>query len=496
MATPDVRPPDLTIAIGPLRRAVRIATARLRFLVVFLVVFLVIGGWETIRTYWSRWTAGATSEPVTSSDTDFFCPMDPGVLSDWPSKCPICNMTLVRRQKGDAVPLPDGVVARMQFTPYRLWLGGIRTATVDYAPLARTFDLPGTISVPNVGHYRVEAQVFADELAWIKPGQKADVSSIGDHLATPLKALAREITPGPAEPGAQARVVLELEGRPESLRAGDRVLVRFSSPVEDIEPFRKLPSTPPALALNEPRRVYACMDHPDVVRESPGRCPRDQSELMARALRTNQRVRWWCPMHPDVTADRPNEKCQKCGGMVLVPRVLSFRLPGTVLSVPCSAVIDDGSRSLVYVERGAGMFDGTIVTLGPRCGESFPVVSGLEPGDRIAATGGFLIDAETRLNPSLAASYFGAGERTPSASKSTTEEEWLQGLREADRPLAVRQKVCPITGKALGSMGVPVRLELQGRTVFLCCDGCTDAMQSNPDKYLKKLSNKAGEGHP
>src|SRR4051794_36212578 len=101
MATPDDRPLDRPAAAGIIRRAARIATARLRFLAVFLVVFLVIGGWETIQTYWARLTAGAASEQVISSDTDFFCPMDPGVLSDWPSKCPICNMTLVRRQKGD-----------------------------------------------------------------------------------------------------------------------------------------------------------------------------------------------------------------------------------------------------------------------------------------------------------------------------------------------------------------------------------------------------------
>ena len=30
-----------------------------------------------------------------------FCPMDPGVLSDWPGKCSICYMALVRREKGD-----------------------------------------------------------------------------------------------------------------------------------------------------------------------------------------------------------------------------------------------------------------------------------------------------------------------------------------------------------------------------------------------------------
>ena len=40
-------------------------------------------------------------------------------------------------KRGEPVPLPDGVVARMQLSPYRLQLAGIRTAPVAYRPLAR-----------------------------------------------------------------------------------------------------------------------------------------------------------------------------------------------------------------------------------------------------------------------------------------------------------------------------------------------------------------------
>jgi Cu(I)/Ag(I) efflux system membrane fusion protein len=53
----------------------------------------------------------------------------------------------------------------------------------------------------------------------------------------------------------------------------------------------------------------------------------------------------------------------------------------------------------VYVEASPGVFEGRAVVLGARSGDSFPVLDGLAPGDRIAAAGAFLIDAETRLNP-------------------------------------------------------------------------------------------------
>ncbi len=54
--------------------------------------------------------------------------MDPGIVSDWPGKCGICNMALVRRKRGEAVALPDGVIARMQLSPYRIQLAGIQTS--------------------------------------------------------------------------------------------------------------------------------------------------------------------------------------------------------------------------------------------------------------------------------------------------------------------------------------------------------------------------------
>jgi Cu(I)/Ag(I) efflux system membrane fusion protein len=73
-----------------------------------------------------------------------------------------------------------------------------------------------------------------------------------------------------------------------------------------------------------------------------------------------------------------------------------------VLSVPESAVIDTGSRKVVYVESKPGVFEGRDVVLGSRIGDRFPVLDGLAPGERVAATGAFLIDAESRINPGAA----------------------------------------------------------------------------------------------
>jgi len=70
-----------------------------------------------------------------------------------------------------------------------------------------------------------------------------------------------------------------------------------------------------------------------------------------------------------------------------------------VLTVPESAVIDTGRDKVVYVETEPGVFEGRRVVLGPRSGDRFPVLEGVAVGERVAASGAFLIDAESRLNP-------------------------------------------------------------------------------------------------
>jgi hypothetical protein len=70
-----------------------------------------------------------------------------------------------------------------------------------------------------------------------------------------------------------------------------------------------------------------------------------------------------------------------------------------------------------------------------------------------------------------------------SADKSDKDAALAQ-LSPEDRRLAEAQKVCPVTGEALGEMGAPVKVTVKGQSVFLCCDGCKKKALDNPDKTL------------
>lgn len=72
-------------------------------------------------------------------------------------------------------------------------------------------------------------------------------------------------------------------------------------------------------------------------------------------------------------------------------------------------------------------------------------------------------------------------------------------LAPADRQLAEAQRSCAVQDKnALGSMGTPIKIMIEGKPVFLCCGGCKKSALANPKATLAtvgKLRAAHGPGH-
>ena len=61
-------------------------------------------------------------------------------------------------------------------------------------------------------------------------------------------------------------------------------------------------------------------------------------------------------------------------------------------------------------------------------------------------------------------------------------------LTPEDRTLVDAQDWCVVnTNGRLGSMGAPVKLEIKGQPVFLCCAGCKRRAEADSDKTLAKV---------
>jgi RND family efflux transporter MFP subunit len=140
-------------------------------------------------------------------------------------------------------------------------------------------------------------------------------------------------------------------------------------------------------------------------------------------IQSTAKLVYTCPMHPEIVADKP-EDCPICG-MDLVETV---QAPiGTVLSVPKEAVLDTGTRTLVYVEKEKGIYTPMAVEIGAEAvamidGQKkrfFAIKSGLTAGVRVVSQANFLIDSQSQITGQAQAIYSGAidaeGEKKPPA---------------------------------------------------------------------------------
>ncbi|MDD2310583.1 MAG: efflux RND transporter periplasmic adaptor subunit [Desulfuromonadaceae bacterium] len=88
-------------------------------------------------------------------------------------------------------------------------------------------------------------------------------------------------------------------------------------------------------------------------------------------------------------------------GMKLKPDMFVnaiIRVPlGAAIVVPVSAVMDSGTRQTVWIETSAGMFEARDVQVGGQSDGKVQILSGLKAGDKVAVSGGYLIDSESQL---------------------------------------------------------------------------------------------------
>lgn len=80
----------------------------------------------------------------------------------------------------------------------------------------------------------------------------------------------------------------------------------------------------------------------------------------------------------------------------------------------------------------------------------------------------------------------------PSASQVEFTEDELANIKKLpadEQDAALKQAVCPVSGENLG-MDVPIKVTAEGRTFYICCDGCNGEVEKDPKGVLAKLDKK------
>ena len=232
--------------------------------------------------------------------------------------------------------------------------------------------------IANLDTVWVDLDVYEFDLAWVRSGQKVAISA----EALPGRAFAGLVSfvqPIVNEATRTIRVRMQVENADHALKPGMFVSAAIQAALE------KEAGAAPSASQNE--TTYICpMDcEKGKTYPAPGTCPVCGMEL------------------------------------VVVPAAEASSGSGWLV-VPVSAVLDSGTRRIVYVEKSRGLFEPREVVTGPRAGGFFPIYQGLTEGERVVTRGGFLIDSQFQItgHPSL---FYPDGLASPSPPAAAGEHK-------------------------------------------------------------------------
>lgn len=398
----------------------------------------------------SSWQAEAsTTAAADSGEIDHYtCSMHPSVHQKTPGKCPICGMDLVpvtkEQQRQGVVTIP----------PARQQIIGVRTAQVIRAPMVQSFRAVGRLAYDEskLSDVNLKVRGWIVKLLVSNTGQRVQKGQTLFTLYSPELYNAQQdfllatrsqsaVVPG----GAPSHNEALAKAARQRLRLLDLSDAQIDEIAQRAEPLENVAFSAPASgfviekdvvegASVEPgMRLYRIAALNKVWIEA------DVYEADFASVRVGQKasvtldylpgrtyeakVTYVYPyLNPDTRTGRVRLELTNKGLELRPGMYASVQLQsdlGPRLQVPASAVVYTGPRRLVFVDLGEGRFRPQEVEVGVESNGMYEVRYGLREGDRVAASGVFLIAAEARIR--TAAKYWdstevgeiGAAEPTP-----------------------------------------------------------------------------------
>src|SRR5262245_13963964 len=376
-----------------------------------------------------------SEDQAQSGAQTYYCPMHPSYRSDKPGNCPICNMKLIPLEESAGATGEVAGRGVVRLRPEQRQLIGVRTAVVERKPAHMTVRAAARVEADERKLSAVNLKVGG----WV---EELFVKSVGETVKAgdPLFSVwspeiyEAEQTYALQHGTAAARSVAEQGHGDKSLAAARERLLHWDLTDEQIDWLD---------AGNEPKRlttIHAKSSGVVTARNivqgtyaEPGKNLLELADFSTLWIRANVYEHELAAIRPGVQAQVEifslqgeafsGEVAYVYPTLAEATRTQSVRLEvknedgrlkpgmfgtaaiqvdlGEAISIADSAVLDTGTRQLVFVEKEEGRFEPREVHLGER-GEGWVVVSsGLEPGETVVTSGTFLIDSESRLRAAV-----------------------------------------------------------------------------------------------
>ncbi|MGH8443175.1 MAG: efflux RND transporter periplasmic adaptor subunit [Nevskiaceae bacterium] len=407
-----------------------------KIIAAIIAVALSIAGGVWVASNWADWTNPAEGEPGhkhqlakktdAEGKTYYTCSMHPQVKLDEPGNCPICGMKLIKKtENSSAAALMSGGdrdAGVVTIDPRVLQNLGIRTAAVERGTIAQELRVAGSVMA---NENRIEV-VQTRTAGWV---ERLHVRAVNDPVRRGQ--LLAEIY-SPELFAAQQEFLLALRAKDEALvqasrqrlsllglsegqierleQAGEaQRRVAYFAPIDGIVSelgVREGAQLSPGMSLYtlaDLSRVWVIAEVPEAQAANLARGSKVEAAVAAlRGRRFMGRVDY---VYPEVKPETRTVQVRTVfdnANLALKPGMfadvlLSKGESRSVLLVPSESVIRTGTRITVIVAEGGGRFRPVIVTTGGERGGQTEVLSGLEDGQQVVASGQFLIDSEANL---------------------------------------------------------------------------------------------------
>ncbi len=405
-----------------------------------LTLLIVVGGWLYKSGRLQKlagWHKGdGSARQQTDAKVQYTCPMHPFIVTDKPGSCPICGMTLVKKvQAAQASTKEMQGIQQVSLSPTQMVMANVATQKADRTVLVKVIDAVGIVQYDQARQAKVTSWVAGriDRLYVDKVGDyvsaKRPVAELysPDLVATEQEYLLALKSRDQLKDSPIASISADGEGLVASARQRLRLWGVKDSQIAALEksgrPDIRIPIYTPLSGIVIDKLVLAGQ----YVKEGdPLFSIADLSRIWTELevyendfpnVKVGQKVEITSQSYPGKTFTGrvsyiypfldPKTRTVKVRvelpnpGMRLKPDMFvnaSIRIPlAPALVVPASAVMDTGQRKVVWLEAKPGVFEPRDVTVGERDGDQIQILSGLFRGDRVAVSGGYLIDSESQL---------------------------------------------------------------------------------------------------
>lgn len=366
----------------------------------------------------------------------YTCAMHPFIIKDKPGTCPICGMQLIKKVEGtQASAAEQKMLGHVSLSPTQSVMANVATVPADYEPLSKEINAVGIVQYDQSKQAKVTAWVAGriDKLnvntvgAFVSKGRPVaeiyspDLVAAQQEYLLALKSRDQfkrssidAISQGGEGLVASARQRLKLLGVKDEQIAG---LEKAGHPNIKLPIYTPLSGVVIEKMVQEGQYVDTTMPLLNIADLSNVWVEVEVYENEFSFVKMGQRVEILSQSYPGKTFSGrvsfiypfldPKTRTVKVRvemanpGLKLKPDMFvnaSIKAPlGTALVIPTTALMDTGKRQVVWVESQPGMFEPHDVQVGARVGDKVQILSGLKQGDKVAASGGYLIDSESQL---------------------------------------------------------------------------------------------------